>query len=227
MKSGLSRVKEFAERKMSGVRDSSHNMEHVMRVYAVAETLAEGEEVDMDVIRISVLLHDIGNQREQDDPTGKTDHAEEGAKMARPFLKRLGLSRKKIAHVCDCILTHRYRTDREPKTLEAKIVFDADKLDAMGAVGMSRALCWIGRNNAHIYRKVNDVEAYAKENLGGKLSGRIQDKTKHSIQISWETKDKYLLKRLHTDRAKHIGKKRMAFYKAFLRELEKEIRGGA
>lgn len=224
-KTRLERVREFAERKMSGIKDPAHSMEHVERVYALAETLAEGEDVDLDVIRVAALLHDIGNVREQEDRTGKTDHAVESVKMAKPFLRKLGYPKKKIAHIGDCILSHRYRTDREPETLEAKILFDADKLDSIGAVGVARGFCWFGRNDAHIYRKVDDVEAYAKENLGGKLDGRIRDKSKHSPQIQWETRDKFILRRLHTAKAKRIGAGRKRFSERYLRKLEREVFG--
>lgn len=225
LKTRLERVREFAERKMSGIKDPAHSMEHVLRVYALAETLCEGEDVDLDVIRVAALLHDIGNLREQEDKTGETDHAVESVRMARPFLRKLGYPEKKIAHICDCILSHRYRTDRDPETLEAKILFDADKLDSIGAVGVARSFCWFGRNNAHIYRKVEDIDAYVKENLGGKPNGRIRDKSKHSPQLQWETRDKFILRRLQTDKAKHIGARRKRFSEFYLRKLEREVLG--
>lgn len=210
---------------MSGIKDPAHSMEHVLRVYHVAETLAEGETADLEVIRLAALLHDIGNVREQEDKTGKTDHAVESVRLAKPFLRKLGYPERKIAHVCDCILTHRYRTNRELETLEAKILFDADKLDSIGAVGVARNFCWFGRNNAHIYRTVDDIEAYAKENLGGTLNGRIRDKSKHSPQLQWETRDKYIVERLHTAKAKRIGAGRKRFSERYLRKLEQEVLG--
>ncbi len=77
----------------------------------------------------------------------------------------------------------------------------------------------------HIYIKKKDIEEYAKENLGGKANGRIQDKSKHSPQINWETKDKYILNYLYTKKAKKIAKERMTFFEKFLERLEKEING--
>jgi len=203
---------------------SAHNFDHVMRVYNLALHLAENEDVDLDVIKAAALLHDIGGKKEVDDPTGKTDHAIESAKMAEPILNNLGYSEKKIKHIQDCIISHRYRTENKPQTKEAKIVFDADKLETVGAIGIARAFVWVGRNNAHIYKKT-DIDEYAKDNLGGKINGRIQDKTKHSPQINWETKDKHILNYLYTEKAKQVAKERMIFSENFFKRLENEING--
>jgi len=203
---------------------SAHKFDHVMRVYNLALHLAKNEDVDLDVIKTATLLHDIGSKREADDPTGKTDHAIGGAKMAKPILNNLGYSKDKIKHIQDCIISHRYRTENKPQTKEAKIVFDADKLEAIGAIGIARVFIWVGKNNAHMYKNVN-IDKYAKENLGGKINGRIQDKTKHSPQINWETKDKHILNYLYTKKAKQIAKNRMIFSKIFFKRLENEING--
>lgn len=218
----IEKIKEIAKSLM--VSCSAHNFDHIMRVYNLALTLAKDEDADIEVIKIATLLHDIGGKKEIEDPTGKTDHAIESAKMAKSILEDLGYSKDKIKHIQDCIISHRYRTGNKPKTKEAEIVFDADKLEIVGAIGIARAFAWVGKNNANLYRKV-DIEEYAEENMGGKINGRIQDKTKHSPQINWETKDKHIMQFLHTDKAKEIAKDRMDFSKNFLDRLEREIEG--
>ncbi|HCC67842.1 TPA: phosphohydrolase [Patescibacteria group bacterium] len=218
----LNKIREIVKKEL--VFCGAHNYDHVVRVYNLALELAEGEDVDLDVIKAAALLHDIGGKKEIEDPTGKTDHAIESARMAEHILIDLGYSKDKIKHILECIISHRYRTENRPKTKEAEIVFDADKLETVGAIGIARAFVWVGRNNAHIYKKV-DIEEYTKENLGRKIKGRIQDKTKHSPQINWETKDKYILDYLYTDKAREIAKGRMAFSKNFFKRLEKEIKG--
>jgi len=220
----LEQIKQFAKKYLEQEKCSAHNMDHVMRVYVNALKLAENEDVDLEVIKIAVLLHDIGGIKERNDLTGNTCHAVESAKLAEPFLKELGYPQDKIDHIKDCIISHRYRTQNKPKSLEAKIVFDADKLDAAGAIGLARAFVWVGMNNAYIYKKM-DVKEYAKENLGGRLNGRIQDRTKHSPQINWETKDKHIVDYLYTDKAKKIAENRLEFSKIFFNKLEKEIQG--
>ncbi len=134
--------------------------------------------------------------------------------MAVPILKELNFSDEQIKHIQDCIISHRYRTGNKPKTKEAQILFDADKLDTLGAIGIARSFVWVGRNNAKIYADTN-IEKYIDENLGGKINGRIQDKTKHSQQIEFETKLKFLITKLHTEKAKKYAKKELNFIKVF------------
>lgn len=203
---------------------SAHNMDHVLRVYNLALHLAEGENVDLDVLKASALLHDIARVKEDNDQTGQTDHAILSAEMSVPILKEVNFSAEKIKHVQDCIISHRYRTGNEPKTLEAKILFDADKLDIVGAIGIARSFVWIGRNKAKIYSDV-DLDNYIVENLGGKINGRIQDKTKHSPQIEYKTKLVFLAEKLNTAKAKEVCKERLEFFENFLKRLEQEIKG--
>ncbi len=203
---------------------SAHNMDHVMRVYNLCSVLAESEEVDIEVIKAAALLHDIGRAKEDADHSGKTDHAILSGEMAIPILKELGFSNDKIEIIKECITQHRYRSGNKPKTLEAKILFDADKLDTLGAIGIARSFGWVGRNNARIYSKV-EINSYIEENLGGKINGRIQDKTKHSPQIEFETKLKFIGERLYTEKAKNMCDERLQFYRDFLIRLENEIKG--
>ncbi len=221
--------KERIEKIKQYVKDTmvcpGHNIDHVLRVYNLCLMLSKGETVDHEVLEVATLLHDIGGAKETADKTGKTDHAIESSKMARPLLEKLGFSEEKIKHIQDCIVSHRYKTDNKPKTLEAKLLFDADKLDALGAIGVARVFAWIGKNNAHIYKKVDNLDAYLEDNFTKKINGRIRDKSKHSPQIEYEIKIKHIIKRLHTLKAKKVAKERLQFYKNFLSRLEKEVKG--
>jgi uncharacterized protein len=221
------KIKEIVEQELDQEKDSAHDIDHIMRVYNLAMTIAKTEaNVDLDVLRAGALLHDIGGAKEANDPSGKTDHAIIGAEMARPILESLGFSNDKIKHVQECILAHRYRTNNRPETIEAKIVHDADKLETVGAIGIARAFSWIGKHRAKIYKKVDNIEDYARENLTeGKINGRIMDKSKHSIHINYETKDKFLLENLYTETAKKIGQERLTYLKEFLDRLDKEVIG--
>lgn len=221
-KNKIDEIKEYVSRKMIC---PGHNIDHVIRVYNLCLTLSKGEMVDHEVLEAATLLHDIGGAKEMADKSGKTDHAAESSKMARPILEKLKFSQEKIKHIQDCIISHRYKTNSNPKTLEAKMLFDADKIDALGAIGLARSFVWVGKNNAYIYKKVDSLDEYAKKNLSGRIGGRIQDKSKHSPQIEYETKIKHIIKRLHTKKAKKIARERLKFFKDFLDRLEKEIKG--
>lgn len=225
MEEKFQKIKEIAEKELTNC--SAHDIDHVLRVYNLALTIAENEtDVDLEVLQAAVLLHDIGGAKEANDPTGNTDHAVVSREMAKPILEELGFLPDKISHIQDCILSHRYRTDNKPKTIEAKILFDADKLDGAGAVGLARGFAWVGKHKAKIYKTVANLEEYAQDNLvGGKFNGRIKDKSKHSAQIQWELKEKYLLEKLYTATAKKIGASRIAYAAQYLERLEKEIKG--
>ncbi|MDD4995122.1 MAG: HD domain-containing protein [Patescibacteria group bacterium] len=219
------KLKDAAEKEISNMTDPSHDMGHVLRVYNLALTIAKNESaVDLDVLQAAALLHDIGGYKELNDPSGNTDHAIVSAEMAVPILKNLSFSAEKIKHAQDCIISHRYKTEHKPQTIEAKILFDADKLDATGAIGMARGFTWVGKNNANIFKKV-DINEYIKENMGGKINGRIHDKTKHSPQIEFETKHKFLIDKLFTQTAKNICSERITYMKNFYGRLEREING--
>jgi len=220
MNQKFEKIKAIVEKTLSR---SAHDLAHIIRVYNICLRLAKNKKVDIQVLQAAALLHDIAREKENNDKTGKIDHAVESAKMASPILKNLDFSNEKIKHIQECIVSHRYKTENEPKTIEAKILFDADKLDVTGAIGIARAFAWVGQNNAHIYRKA-DIKKYAKENTGGKINGRIRDNTKHSPQIEYETKNKFLCDKMFTPEAKKICKKRMKFFKNFLDVLEKEIK---
>lgn len=225
MEEKFDKIKELVEKEFSNSKDSAHDMDHVMRVYALSLTIAKKElNVNLDILRAAVLLHDIGAAKEATDQTGQTDHAVIGAKMAKPILENLGFSVIDINNIQHCILSHRYRNNIKPETIEAKIVHDADKLETVGAIGVARSFSWIGKHQAKIYKKVN-IEEYIKENQGGEINGRIQDKSKHSVHINYEVKDKFLLDTLYTETAKKIGQERLAYYKSFLDRLEQEVNG--
>lgn len=213
---------EAAAKELAKIPDSAHDMSHVMRVYKLALVIAKAEkEIDPSVLQAATLLHDIGGYKEMSDPSGKTDHAVISAAMAVPILKKLDFSNEKIKHIQDCIISHRYKTNNQPKTLEAKILFDADKLDSIGAIGVARAFIWVGKNNANIYRKVN-IDKYVKSNMS---NGRVKDKTKHSPQIEFAIKQKHFLDKLYTTKGKEICKQRLKYYKDYLNRLEQEVNG--
>jgi len=226
MEEKYQKIKEIVEKELLGA-DPVHDAGHVARVYNLCLKLAKGEkEIDLDVIKLAALLHDIGGVRELEDKSGETDHAKESAKMAFEILSRLDFSKEKTERVIHCILTHRYRSGSlKAKTKEAKILFDADKLDALGVIGLARAYTWIGKNNAKLYSDIF-LKEYIKDNIvGKKINGRIKDKTKHSPFVEYELKLKHLPKKLYTKKAKLIANQRLVRMEQFFDLLKREIRG--
>jgi len=225
MEEKYQKIKKIVE-KESAWTDAGHDINHVIRVYDLCLKLAKNmENVDFEVLKLSALLHDIGRVKELKDKFGKTCHAEESAKMAQKILKKFNYPQNKINEIIHCILSHRYKTGIKPKTKEAKILFDADKLESIGALGVARDFIWVGKNNARMYAET-DLKEYIKENLyGGEINGRIKDKTKHNPFFEFELKSKQIPRKLHSQVAKRLAKERVHYMKSFFDRLKKEIKG--
>lgn len=130
--------------------DSAHDKEHVYRVlYHAMDIAAHEEAVDYDVLICACLLHDIGRNEQFEEPG--LCHAEVGAKKAYAFLTDNRFDPTFAAKVSHCIGCHRFRGDNPPISMEAKILFDADKLDATGAIGIARTLIYKGQVSEPLY----------------------------------------------------------------------------
>lgn len=136
---------------LSYMRDSAHDRHHIGRVlYAALDIAAQESQVDDEVLIAACLLHDIGREKQAADPS--VCHAQAGGEMAYGFLTALGWEEEKALHVKACISSHRYRGDNPPESIEARILFDADKLDACGTVGIARTLIYSGQVGESLYR---------------------------------------------------------------------------
>jgi uncharacterized protein len=163
----LNTIKQLALQYFQGAR-GSHNWDHTLRVSRLCEHIGIIEVVDMDVLLVSAYLHDIGRSY-QDDSNGAVCHAEKGAQMAGPIVGALSLSEAREKNILHCIRSHRFRGHEEPRTPEAKVLFDADKLDAIGAVGVARAFLFAGEVGARLHNgraNVEDTEPYSIDDTG-------------------------------------------------------------
>lgn len=217
MESQIERIKERME---SALSCSAHNIDHVMRVFHLCKLISVTESnVNMAVLEPAALLHDIARTFETADQTGNTDHAILGSEMAGEFLEELEYPIELIQEIQHCITTHRYRSGNEPKTIEAKILFDADKLDAIGAVGIARTFMLAGQFGQRIsFAPSQDTAA---ENTVD--NGRIKDTSKHTPFMEYEIKFKKIPARLYTQKGKDIGEIRLNFMKDFFTQLNKEL----
>lgn len=130
--------------------DSAHDKDHIYRVLYMALVIAESEKaVDYDVLVTACLLHDIGRKEQFANPT--LCHAQVGGDKAYTFLIEQGFSVQFAERVKHCIVTHRFRKSNQPQTIEAKILFDADKLDTVGALGIARSLQFNGAMSEPLY----------------------------------------------------------------------------
>lgn len=191
--------------------DSAHDVEHIYRVLYNALQIAEAEiGVDRDVLIAACLLHDIGRPEQFADPT--LCHAQVGAEKAGRFLRRLGFDEDFVGRVSHCIRTHRFRKNAPPVSIEAKILFDADKLDVTGALGIARSLMYKGEVTEPIYLTLPD----------GTISDGSGD-TAPSFFREYKFKLERLYDRFLTARGAELARERreiaVAFYEALLREV--------
>lgn len=126
--------------------DAAHDFDHVLRVLALAERIGQAEGADMEIVRAAVLLHDVA--RAEEERTGFC-HAKAGAERARQILA--GHPADKVEAVAQAIASHRFRDEVVPQTLEAKVLYDADKLDAIGAIGIARAYALAGKRGQRLW----------------------------------------------------------------------------
>jgi uncharacterized protein len=150
--------------------DSTHDFDHVLRVYHLAERIGRSEGADMAVLRTATLLHDIA--RPDEDSGRVPDHAVEGARRARDILN--GQPPEFVEAVAHAIQSHRFRADRRPQTLEAQALYDADKLDAIGAVGIARAFAYGAHQGQRLWAEPDGREHTAMKEFTVKLS-KVKD----------------------------------------------------
>jgi uncharacterized protein len=195
-----------------GTSKGSHNWEHTLRVYRLAEHIAKKENAVLKTVRAAALLHDIARAQE-DNSGGKTDHAVQGAKLAAGILKSLGQSDVFTAMVCHCIETHRFRGKSIPVSLEAKVLYDADKLDSIGAVGIGRAFLFAGEVGAKLHNK------------GVKLSETRPYTADDTAYREYMVKLRFVSRRMMTGEGRRLAEKRNKFMVRFFDRLNLETEG--
>lgn len=194
------------------MRDSAHDSQHVYRVLFMALQIAKKEnKVDLDVLIAACLLHDIGREKQFQDKS--CCHAEVGGEMAFDFLLKNGWHYDKANHVSLCICSHRFRTDNLPESIEAKILFDSDKLDVTGAMGIARTLIYKGQVNEPLYTTDENGDVQTGENF-------VKPK---SFMDEYHYKLKNLYTNFYTTYAKEIALKRQKITKDFYESILDEI----
>ncbi len=197
-------------------QDSAHSFAHVLRVLRLAERIGKAEGADMVILRTAALLHDIA--REEEDAGGAC-HAKVGASRVRQILA--GRPQETIEAVAHAIRCHRFRGTCSPRTLEAKILYDADKLDAIGAIGVARAYAIAGRCAQSLWAKV--PESYAVRKADEALEDVRSEG--HTPVHEYSFKLSRLKDTLFTQTARDIAAGRQQYMAEFFRRLELEIRG--
>lgn len=203
---------------LSCMDDSAHDREHVYRVlYYALEIAWTLEDVDYDVLIAACLLHDIGRKEQFENPA--LCHAAVGSEKAFLFLTEHGFDPEYAEQVRQCIKTHRYRENNQPQSPEAKILFDADKLDVTGAMGIARTLIYKGIVSEPLYSLLPD----------GTVSDGAGDDAPSFFQ-EYKYKLEHLYDRFYTEKAASLAEERrqaaVCFYQSLYREAASPYRDG-
>lgn len=207
----VARVHDLAAAAFAKAR-GSHAWDHTLRVVHLCEHIGVVEGADMTALRIAAYLHDIGRS-EQDVANGDICHAERGAERAAALLAPLPLDDARRANILHCIRTHRFRGRRRPESLEARVLFDADKLDAIGAVGVARAFLFAGEVGARLHcpeKPVARTAPYGPEDTGYR---------------EYIVKLQHIHRRMLTAEGRRLAEARQTFMTRFFERFLQEIEG--
>jgi uncharacterized protein len=195
--------------------DSVHDFDHVQRVYRTAERLAKNEGADLEIVRAAALLHDA--QGAAPGEAGRLGHHQASALFAGEVLAAEGWPDDKIAAVQHCIRAHRYRDDSEPPvSIEAKVIFDADKLDVLGAIGVARTIA---------YAALAGQPAYAEPSQQFLETGEKEPGEPHSAYHEFLFKLRKVKDRLFTASARKMAEGRSIYLDEYFQQLKAEQAG--
>lgn len=191
---------------------SGHDYFHTLRVYKMAVKLAEQEGADLAIVRLAALLHDVDDVKLSSETHINKDRAV-------GFLREHGASENMINAICDIIESVSFKGSDStvPETIEGKCVQDADRLDALGAVGIARAFAYGGSH----HRIMHDPEVKPAENMNGE---QYQNHCGTTVNHFYEKL--FLLKDLmNTHTAKRIAERREDYMRRYLAEFLEEWDG--
>ncbi len=205
----IDRARSFVSRILEG-EPSTHDMSHIERVESTCMKIQANEGGDLQVLRLSALLHDVGIVQEH---RQGGDHAVYSAHIARQFLEDNGAEAKLVDHVTSCILSHRFSRGIQAQTLEAMILQDADRIDALGAVGIFRSLVSMGA-----LRTLKQTTGTVKETS---MNAYTEDPF-HGFYDYMERKPFKIAQRLNTATAKEIAEHRFKIMCLYMEKLREE-----
>jgi uncharacterized protein len=190
----------------------SHDWEHTLRVHRLCRHIGPKEGTDMVVLECAAYLHDIGRAA-QDKSNGHICHAVKGARMAEEIIANLPLDDEQKRNIVHCVRAHRFRGEAAPATTEARVLFDADKLDAIGAVGVARAYLFAGELGARLHNPdlpPEQARPYSRDDTGHR---------EFVVKLS------RIEARILTAEGKRLAAGRHAFMTRFFEQFLKEYEG--
>jgi len=197
---------EFVRANLEG--DGSHDWHHTMRVWNTAKLISAEEESDPFIVEMAAILHDVDDWK-----------FKENTERTKKFLSSLALDehvRERIVQAIEDVSFKGANVDSQPSTTEGKIVQDADRLDAIGAIGIARCFAYGGHKGNSLY----DPDEQPKKHSS------FEDYKKHSNNSYNHFHEKLLhLKELmNTSKGKELAEDKHKFMQQFLEQFKKEVR---
>jgi uncharacterized protein len=202
-----------------GSEDAAHDYDHIVRVMALADTIQAREGGDLPIIWAAVALHDIGQARER---RYGGDHAQLGAEMAADLLNGTQFPQEAISMVQQAIRDHRMTGSAVPQSLEGRILYDADKIDSLGATGIGRLYCITGRYNQKVYAP---VPAEVVEPVDPLLVRYLRRRPDYSPSIEFRLLFGNLPERMTTETGRELARERYEYMAGFFTRLQFEVEG--
>jgi uncharacterized protein len=183
----------------------------------MAEKIGTAEGADMEIVRAAALLHDAEDSAPGGDGSERANHHNASAIFARRILEAEGWGEERIARVQHSIRAHRFRGKEEaPSTIEAKVIFDSDKLDVLGAVGAARTIAYAVLDHKPVYSEPSLQFIQTGKEVPGEL---------HSSYHEYLFKLSKVKDRMFTETGKKIAEYRHAFLVEYYERLAKEMKG--
>ena len=204
--SPIDRLEAKVKQLLGEVDIDGHGLGHALRVRRLASMIAREVGADVEVVEAAALLHDLARALGCEE-----NHAERSASMAAPLLVEAGMPPDKAARVVEVIRGHRYSSGSKPRSLEEAVLRDADMLDAMGAIGVMRAVAYGASRRRALY----DLEDPFAEHRG-------LDDSKYTLDHFY-TKLLKLAERMNTEAGRREALRRLKFLELFLEELRREL----
>jgi uncharacterized protein len=202
-----------------GSEDAAHDYDHLVRVITLADKIQASEGGDLSTIWAAVALHDIGQERER---RHGGDHASIGAELAALLLKDTPFPQDSIPAVQQAIREHRMTGGLTPQTLEGRILYDADKIDCLGAIGIGRLYCITGRYNPKVYAPMPDDIV---EPIDPQMIRYLRRRPDYSPSIEFQLLFADQPARMTTNAGREMARERFLYMQEFFTRLQQEVEG--
>jgi len=194
--------------------DPVHGFDHIERVYKLCQIIGKAEGADADILLTAALLHDCDGS----DPAtqNRAEHHLLSAEKAGSILRDMDWEDEDIQKVQHCIRAHRFRQSEPLQTIEAKCLFDSDKLDVIGAIGIARTIGYAVQAGQPIFFKPSSKFLE---------TGELSDGEHHSVYHEYLFKLRKVQDTLYTESGRKLARGRNSFLEIFFNQLIDEVEG--